>query len=139
MVTSSPLIKTLVLYFAINLVLYAGGLRIESLTEGRGLIDDLVSSSNSSAGINDPTVRYGAGDIIGETPDVNQQTGGFASVLSFIDVVRAIAAFVNFLIVMLVGVFILFAIFPPAIQLFVGVPMGFMFLIGLIYFVRSGQ
>lgn len=139
MVTSSPLIKTLVLYFAINLVLYAGGLRVSDLTTGRGLFDDLITSSNSSEDITSSNVQYGIGEIGGETPNVNQQTGGFSSVLSFIDVVRAIASFVNFLIVLMGGIFILFLLFPPAIQLFVGVPMAFMFIIGLVWFVRSGQ
>lgn len=139
MVTSSPMVKALVIYFSINLVLYAGGIRVESLTEGRSLIDDFVSSSNSSADITDSSIQYGLGDIGSQTPNVNQQTGGFSSVLSFIDVVRAIAGFVNFLIVFLIGIFILFALFPSGIQLFVGVPLAFMFIIGLIYFVRSGQ
>lgn len=129
MATGSPLIKVLIIYFGINIILYAGGVQT--------LNSDLVQINGTGDFTND-TVQYQVGSISGVTPNVNEQTssGGF---LSFIDVLRAVRGFVNFLITLFAGIFIVFLPFPPAIQLFVGVPLGFVFIIGLIYFTRSGQ
>lgn len=139
MATNSPLIKVLIIYFGINILLYAGGVRLGQLTVGGANVGDLISSSNSSADITDSSVQYGLGNISSQTPDVNDQTGGFSSALSFIDVLRSVRTLINFLVVAFGGVFIVFLLFPPVVQLFVGLPLAFMFLIGLIYFVRSGQ
>lgn len=139
MATGSPLIKVLMIYLAINIILYAGGVRIGNYAEGGTPFTDLISTSSNSSDITNASQQYGLGTISDQTPNVNQQTGGISSSLSFIDVIRSVNGFINFLGVMLFGVFIVFLSFPGIVQLFVGVPLSFMFIIGLIYFVRSGQ
>lgn len=142
MATGSPLIKVIVIYFSINLLLFAAGVNVGQLTSGDDIRTSLFysnSSNNGTGSIIDPTTRYGLGTIQQQTPDVNQQTGGFTGGISFIDAIRSVSGIINFFIVLFGGVFIMFFLFPPAVQLFVGVPLAFMFIIGLVYFVRSGQ
>lgn len=133
MATNSLLVKVLILYFGINLLLFAGGVRLTDTT----IFSDLVFSSNANASITDNNVQYGAGTLSDQTPNVNVDNGS-ASV-PFIDVVGAVRLFVNFVSVLFGGIFIVFLLFPPVIQLFVGAPLGLLAIIGTIYFVRSGQ
>lgn len=133
MATNSVLVKTLMIYFGINLLLYAGGVRFTDTS----VFEDLVSTSNGQANITDNDVQYGLGNIGGNNPNVNVESGSTA--LSFIDVLSSVRSFINFIAVLFGGIFIVFLLFPPAIQLFVGVPLALAAFIGGIYFARSGQ
>lgn len=133
MATNSVLVKAMMIYFGINLILFAGGVRFTDVS----IFSDLVDASDTTASITDNNVQYGIGGIGGNTPNVNQDSGSTA--LTFIDVLSSVRTFVNFIVVMFAGVFIVFLLFPPAIQLFVGVPLAFAAFIGMIYFARSGQ
>jgi hypothetical protein len=133
MATNSVLVKALMIYFGINLILFAGGVRLTDVS----IFGDLISTTDVNAGITDNEVQYGIGTIGGNTPNVNQDSGSTA--LTFIDVLSSVRTFVNFIVVMFAGVFIVFLLFPPVIQLFVGVPLAFAAFIGMIYFARSGQ
>lgn len=143
MATGSLLVKAMLIYFGINLILYAGGIRVENLTSGESIFSAFVNvnSTESNPDITSNNVQYSIGSIGNGSfnPNVNEQTGGISGALSFIDALRAIRAFFNFLLIMFTGVFILFLIFPPVIQLFIGVPLAMVFIIGLVYFARSGQ
>ena len=133
MATNSALVKILLIYFGINLLLYAGGVRFTDT----GVFGDLVNASNTNASITDTDTQYSVGGIAGNSPNVNVDNGS-ASV-AFIDVLGAVRGFINFIIGMLAGVFVVFLVTPPAVQLFVGVPMALVMLIGIVYFARSGQ
>ena len=137
MTTGSILVKVLVMYISINLVLFAGGVHISSISGGSTLFSDLVSTN--STGLADDQAQYGLGTIQTQVPNVNEQTNIVSSGFSFIDVLRSVRGFINFVLVMLFGIFIVFLVYPPVIQLFVGVPMALLFLVALIYFTRSGQ
>ena len=141
MATGSLLVKAVMIYLGINLMLYAGGVRVGQLTSGENIFSGLVTTSNDTAPITDSNVQYGVGIIGNQSnlPNVNQQTGGISGALSFIDVVRSVANVINFLIVMVGGIFIVFLTFPAPVQLFLGVPLAITFILGLIYFARSGQ
>ena len=132
MSSNSLLVKVIIIYFGINLILYAGGVRLGDAS----VFGSLVATSNSSATITDTTVQYGVGTINNNGPNVNQNTG--STLLSFIDVLAAVRAFINFVGVMFGGIFIVFLSFPPAFQFFVGVPLALLALVGSIYFARSG-
>lgn len=133
MATNSILVKVIVIYFGINLLLYAGGVRLTDTN----IFSDLVSTTDVNASITDNEVQYGIGTIGEQDPNVNQDSGSTA--LTFIDVLSSVRNFVNFVAVMFGGVFIVFLLFPPVVQFFLGVPLGLLSIIGLIYFARSGQ
>lgn len=133
MATNSVLVKALMIYFGINLVLYAGGVRLTDVD----IVGDLLSTTDTGASITDSNVQYGIGNIGGNTPNVNQDSGSTA--LTFIDVLSSVRSFINFIAVMFAGVFIVFLLFPPAVQFFLGAPLALAAFIGMIYFARSGQ
>lgn len=133
MATNSVLVKSLIIYFGINLLLYAGGVRLTDVD----IMGDLLSATDTNASITDNNVQYGIGNIGGNTPNVNQDSGSTA--LTFIDVLSSVRTFVNFITVMFGGVFIVFLLFPPVVQFFLGVPLALAAFIGMIYFARSGQ
>lgn len=142
MATGSPLIKVIMLYFAINLLLYAGGIRTFGESGG---INMFTTATNNTSTFYDNTQQYGVYGTGISTPfsgngtvNVNEQTTN-GTTLSFIDVLRAVRDFINFLGVLFGGIFILFLYFPPAVQLFVGVPLGLLAIIAAVYFTRSGQ
>jgi len=131
--TNSILVKVIVIYFGINLLLYAGGVRLTDTS----VFSDLVMTTDNNASITDSNVQFGVGAIGDNSPNVNQDSGSTA--LTFIDVLSSVRTFVNFVAVMFGGVFIVFLLFPPVVQFFLGVPLGLLAIIGLIYFARSGQ
>jgi hypothetical protein len=133
MATNSILVKVIVIYFGINLLLYAGGVRLTDTT----VFADLVTTNNANASITDSGLQFGIGAIGDNNPNVNQDSGSTA--LTFIDVLSSVRTFVNFIAVMFGGVFIVFLLFPPVIQFFLGVPLALLAIIGSIYFARSGQ
>jgi len=136
MATNSVLIKVLVIYFGINLLLYAGGVRFTDVKDAP-VFSSLVNTNNNTSTITDSGIQYSLGGIGGNSPNVNVDSGSTA--LSFIDVLSSVRGFINFVITMFTGIFVMFLLFPGPIQFFVGVPLAFMALIGMIYFARSGQ
>ena len=133
MATNSILVKVIVIYFGINLLLYAGGVRLTDTT----VFADLVATNNENVSITDSNAQFGIGAIGNNNPNVDQDSGSTA--LTFIDVLSSVRTFVNFIAVMFGGVFIVFLLFPPVIQFFLGVPLALLAIIGSIYFARSGQ
>ena len=136
MATGSLLVKIIVFYFSINALLFAGGIRFGDTD----VFSDLVNA-NQTLDITDPGAQYTLGtNLSGQTPDVNEQTSPGSIGLSFIDVLRASRGFIQFMGIMMVGLpYVFVTLFPPIIQLFVGVPLTLLALVGLIYFGRSGQ
>jgi hypothetical protein len=137
MATGSLLVKMLIIYFSINVLLFAGGIRFGNTS----VFGDLIAVNNYSADITDSNNQYQlSSNLSGLSPNVNDQTSPGVLGLSFIDVLRAVRDFINFIGFMLVGLpYVFVTLFPPVIQLFVGAPLAFLALIGLIYFARSGQ
>ena len=133
MATNSILVKVIIIYFGINMLLYAGGVRLSDVSVFNGL----VSSNSQGINITNPTAEFGGGTITSEGPNVDQDSG--SSALTFIDVLASVRNFINFVGVMFGGIFIVFLLFPPALQFFVGAPLSLLAIIGLIYFARSGQ
>lgn len=138
MTTSSVLVKVLIIYLGISVLLYAGGVRFTDAITGN-TFPVLVNSSNDSASITDPNVQYDLGTVKTATPNVNEQTGIVSTGITFIDVLRAARDFVLLMINIILAIPALFFYLPPIVQLFVGVPLGFLGTIGLIYFVRTGS
>lgn len=139
MATGSLFVKVLVMYFAINIILFAGGYSVGSSLNQVISNTDLAALSNATSAQN-----YTLGSISNNLTatgaiDVNQQTGGTtSSLLSFIDVLRAVRSFINFVVSMFLNIPFLFLIFPPAVQLFVGVPFALIAGLGIAFYVRSG-
>jgi len=136
MATGSVFVKMIIVYFCINLFLFAGGFRLDN----QQVFTDLVTS-NSSEPITSTNNQYTlSSNLTGNKPNVDVQTSPGSIGISFIDVLRSTSGFINFIGVMLVGLPLLFiTFFPPVIQLFIGTILTLMALIGLIMFVRSGQ
>lgn len=140
MTSGSVLVKILILYFAINIMLFAGGISVSGVLSGSVYPQILSNTNNSEITQENPTNGYGLGTAKANlTVNVDEQTGGTGTFLSFIDVLRATRGFVNFILSMFLNVFVMWFLFPPAVQLFVGVPFALLSFVGIIYFVRSGQ
>jgi len=133
MATNSILVKVIMIYFGINMLLYAGGVRLSDVS----IFSGLVSSNSEGIDITDPSAQFGGGNITNLNPNVDQDSG--SSALTFIDVLASVRQFIDFVGVMFGGIFIVFLLFPPALQFFVGAPLSLAAIIGLIYFARSGQ
>jgi hypothetical protein len=133
MATGSLLVKSILLYLSISIILYAGGVR---LTDSNGF-NSFITASNPDNGITGQN-QFGLGNITSITPDTSEVSnlgGGF----NFIDPIRSIRNFINLIIDVVFAIPTLFFSFPAPIQLFFGVPLAVIALLGIVYFTRSGQ
>lgn len=137
MATSSIMVKTIIIYFSISILLYAGGVRFTDAIGGTAF-NKFVNTSNTSASILDNNNQYSTGGILGVAPNVKDQSTTVATGFGIIDALRAVRDFVELIVNILAAIPTLFFYFPPVVQLFVGVPLGLLALIGVIYFARSG-
>ena len=138
MTSSSVFVKVFVIYLAISILLYAAGVRFTDAIAGEAF-HVLVSPSNDSLSITDPNAQYDLGTIKTTAPNVDEQTGIESTGITFIDVLRAVRDFVRLVVNVLFAIPGLFFYLPGVVQLFVGVPLGALAFIGLIYFVRTGS
>lgn len=135
--TQSLFVKVFIIYLGISILLFAGGVRFTDAITGDAF-QVLVSSTNPNASIVDDDVQYNIGTISTVGPNVNDQTGVVSTGVTFIDVLRSVRDFVRLILNVLLAIPALFFYFPPAVQLFIGVPLGVLAFIGMIFFVRSG-
>lgn len=134
MATGSLLVKSVILYLSISILLYAGGIRF---TEGSGF-NSFISASNPNATIADQNNQFNIGDVSGVVPNVNEQST-FSTGINFIDAIRAVRAFIELIVNVMFAIPTLFFTLPSSIQLFFGVPLSVIALLGIVYFTRSGQ
>ena len=133
---ATPLTKIIILLLCINTVLFLNGVRV---------IDD-TGNSFLSKFVNEDA--YSEGQLV-----ANEETGGIGvsvsddlaksgtEILSFVDALAAVKAFVTFLINIIltpVGLFVSGGL-PQTVGLMVGVPMMVLAVFGVAYFLRSGN
>ena len=139
MTSSSPLVKVIFIWLGISTMLVMGGISFtDQISEGS--FNTFVRTTGGNNGTWNPgsQQQYAIGNELAATgPNVNDQST-FSSGVNFIDALRAIRAFINLLIDVVLAIPTLFYFLPSAVQLLVGVPLGIAGLIGLVYFARSG-
>jgi len=124
------IMKAIILIACLNIVLYAGGIRvIENST--------LDSFIDLNAYENNDTVKASE-SFKGSVPENFENTGESSS-LTFIDTLGAITGFLVFIINIIFTPIGLFATLPPIAGLMVGAPLLIAAVISLIYFIRSGR
>lgn len=80
-------------------------------------------------------------DLTDSLPNVNEETGSDSGILAFIDSVRAVRSFIIFIstVGLAIPMVLLDLNIPPLINVLVGIPLTFLLLLGIAYFVRSGS
>lgn len=115
--------KLMIIYVCIGVVLAAGG----TVNHSSNTFTD--GSSGLSTAVKD------------SLPNVNAQTGSANSLLSFIDVLKAVRSFLIFAGTAAIALpaLLLDLSIPEVVRLVIGVPVSIAFIIGIVQFARSGN
>jgi len=128
--SSTTLMKMVVLLLCINIFLYVGGVRV--IDTNQDFMSRFVSptSNNSIEGSQffntSEQLRISSNEGIGE------------DIKNFIDSLNAIKQFIIFLVNILITPIGLFGTMPEMFGLIIGLPITVIGIIGLIYLIRSG-
>lgn len=131
---ATGLVKALMILFAINLLLYTAGVRVIG-----GDTEDFVGNFLDLEVLEEEDIYRISEDYRETMPDTLEESGsGF---LDFIDALGAVKRFVFFIVNIVftpLGLFVS-AGMPSAVVLLVGMPLMFALILGLAYFIRSGN
>ena len=139
MASNSTMMKTVVIYLAISLFLYVGGIRVIDTPDS--IVGDFVNTNGRSYAELNGSVDLSSG-LKAVAPNANEETGSLSGgVFNFIDAIRSVRNWINFAVNIVFAVPGLFlgSDFPLIINLLVGIPITVIGFLGLMYFVRSGQ
>lgn len=122
--------RTVVIYFCMSMFIYWSGVGAASSVN---FVDSFVNDSSGQVSV--------SSSFRDTAPNVDEETSGVGGTLSFLDVLKAARAFINFMTGVLFAIPSLFitAGTPLALQLLVASPFLVIAVISLISFARSGN
>lgn len=126
----SLMVTTLTSYFVIGMLLMVMG----------GPNADGLDTQLSNQFVNSTTGQF-TDNIEGLVPDVNEETGQASGILAFIDSLKAVRGFLNFVsgIALAIPMVFLDLNIPYDVQVLFGMPMTLLLFLGIMYFARSGN
>jgi len=123
--------KAIIIIACINIVLFAGGVRV---IEDNGALNSFIDTDQYSQ---NNTVKVSE-QFKGSVPE-NFQNTGETDGLSFIDTLQTVSGFLVFMVNIIFTPIGLFATLPAIAGLMVGLPILIATVISLLYFIRSGR
>lgn len=131
---ATSLTKLFLVYFCINIVLFAGGLRVVG-EDNFAYLNEFINVNQTSGG--QVVVSQGLVDTL---PVTLEESGSVSGTLEFVDSIGAIKRFISFIINIVFTPLGLFtsAGLPGSVVLFIGAPIMLLMWLGVAYFIRSG-
>lgn len=122
--------KALIFIACINIVLFAGGVRVVDTNTLGNIVDTESYQQNESVRLSE--------NFKNSVPQNFEKTGE-TSGLSFIDTLQGVSGFIIFIVNIIFTPIGLFASLPSIVGLMMGVPLVVATVMSLIYFIRSGR
>lgn len=122
--------KALIFLACLNIVLFAGGVRVVDTNTLDSIVDKQAYENNDTVKLSE--------NFKGSVPQNFEKTGETEG-LSFIDTLQGVSGFIIFIVNIIFTPIGLFASLPAIVGLMLGVPIVVGTVMALIYFIRSGR